>query len=127
MRAGRNGPHSTTTEWVKDLLVVPMTQRELREATGLGTHAIQSALTRLLENGRVQRIGPHGSSRYVASDRQPPRMPLGMVHGLVTAYDEPATDSAPALSPSWPAPRFPALPFGRPLVAATQIMEALQC
>lgn len=127
MSSGRNGSHSTTTEWVKDLLVVPMTQRELREATGLGTHAIQSALTRLLENGRVQRLGAHGSSRYVQSERQPPSVPLGPVPGLVTAYDEPAAAAAPALSPNWPAPRFPALPFGRPLVAATQIMEALQC
>jgi hypothetical protein len=123
MAGRKQGPGPTTTTMVKALLQTPKSQAELREATGLGTHAIQSALTRLLENGRIQRIGTHGSSRYLVSSIQPPAAAGGMSHGPagVAAY------VPPALPPAWPAPRMSAIPFGRPLLGSHQIMEALQC
>lgn len=50
----------------------PLTQQELRAATGRSTNQVQSALSQLLENDRIARVGRHGKSRYCLPHQVPP-------------------------------------------------------
>lgn len=112
-----------TTRRVLALLEQPMTQAQLRAATGLSADSVQSALSRLIENGRVLRMGEHGSSHYVRAGRQPPSLAGGATLG-------PASDLShyvPATAPTWPAPRTAASRFGCPLLAASHALEVSPC
>lgn len=77
----------------------PLTQAEIRIATGLGPKQVQCALSRLLEDGRIDHTGPHGQRAYYLAPQQPPhggaiRAIRGMAGGIAVH----------ALAPDWPPP-----------------------
>lgn len=80
----------------------PMTQGEIRAATGLGAKQVQCALSRLLEDGRIEGTGVHGSRGYYLAPTQPPH-----ASGVVTGRLLPGTFGGivmHALAPDWPPP-----------------------
>ena len=105
----------------------PMTALELRVYTGLPARSVQNALMHLLDDGRIEREGDDRSRTraalyslpVVAPPRVPSGNPLGLRNGVLR--------EAPAIAPTWPAPRGAAPFLGRPLLAAPFHPEVSRC